>query len=260
MKFGKISRRQFVAAILLATPCVVWGDAKLLEPTCLKVRRLRLGSGNATHRLVHFSDLHHKGDRRYLQSVVATINALSPDFTCFTGDLVEKKKFLPETLEILSGLKAPVFGVPGNHDYWSEISFTSLKKSFAATGGAWLLDEARVIAGGQVNLIGITCRRGVETRLPRLPSANNILLMHYPAQATMLGDQKFDLMLAGHSHGGQVRIPFYGALKLPSRVGKYDLGLFQTGAGPLYVNAGIGYIGDNNFRFNCRPEITLIEV
>ena len=84
--------------------------------------------------------------------------------------------------------------------------------------------------------------------------------MHYPAQVKRLGGQNFDLILAGHSHGGQVRLPFYGALFLPSRVDEYNLGLFPTKAGPLYVNAGIGYIGENNFRFNCRPEITLIEM
>jgi predicted MPP superfamily phosphohydrolase len=88
----------------------------------------------------------------------------------------------------------------------------------------------------------------------------NLLLMHYPAWAKKLGSQKFDLMLAGHSHGGQVRIPFYGALFVPFAVDEYDLGLFQTAAGPLYVNAGIGYVYHYNFRFNCRPEITVIEI
>jgi len=84
--------------------------------------------------------------------------------------------------------------------------------------------------------------------------------MHYPAHAKKLGDQKFDLLLAGHSHGGQVRIPFYGAPIIPYGCDEYDLGLFQTPAGPLYVNPGIGYIFNYDFRFNCRPEITVIEV
>jgi predicted MPP superfamily phosphohydrolase len=236
------------------------GDAKLIEPAGVVVRRHRFGPRPATHRLVHFSDLHHKGDRGYLQSVVGKINALAPDFVCFTGDLVEDKKFLPETLEILSGLKAPLFGVPGNHDFRSGISFAPVRECFAATGGAWLVDEDRTLDGGRINLIGITCYRGAEARLPVNPSAKNILLMHYPAHAKTLGGQQFDLLLAGHSHGGQVRVPFYGALVLPSRVDEYDLGVFLTKAGPLYVNAGIGYIGTNNFRFNCRPEITVIEV
>jgi hypothetical protein len=260
MKLKAISRRQFLLAALLATPAAVWGDARFIEPTGVVVRRRRFSPGPPAHRLVHFSDLHHKGDRGYLQSVVGKINALAPDFICFTGDLVEDRKFLPETLEILSGLKAPLFGVPGNHEYLSGISFAVVRQCFAATGGAWLMDENRALAGGRINLIGITCNRGLDARLLPQPAVTNLLLMHYPAQANQFGGRKFDLMLAGHSHGGQVRIPFYGAVHLPSRVDGYDLGRFATPAGPLHVNAGIGYIGDNNFRFNCRPEITLIEV
>jgi predicted MPP superfamily phosphohydrolase len=260
MPLKKISRRKFIAAALLATPCAVLADTKLVEPTWLKVRRLRIGTGSATHRLVHFTDLHHKGDRAYLQSVVDQINLIAPDFTCFTGDLVEDKKFLPETLEILSGLKAPLFGVPGNHDYWCQASFAPIQKCFAVTGGAWLLDEHRVLAGGRINLAGLTCLPHIDPHLPLNPLAKNILLMHYPAHAKKLGDQKFDLLLAGHSHGGQVRIPFYGAPVIPFGCDEYDMGLFQTPAGPLYVNPGIGYIFNYDFRFNCRPEITVIEV
>jgi hypothetical protein len=74
-----------------------------------------------------------------------------------------------------------------------------------------------------------------------------------------LAGQKFDLMLAGHSHGGQVRIPFYGPIMVPYAVDEYDLGLFQTGAGPLYVTSGIGWF-PVPIRFNCRPEITVIEI
>ena len=66
-------------------------------------------------------------------------------------------------------------------------------------------------------------------------------------------------MLAGHSHGGQVRIPFYGSVIVPFLVDEYDLGLFQTKAGPLYVNAGIGWFSCP-IRFNCRPEITVVEI
>ena len=145
MKLKKLSRRRFLAALgaaLVCAPFAVAADAKWMEPTWLKVRRLRIGNGKPTHRLVHFTDLHHKGDRKYLQTVVNAINSLAPDFVCFTGDIVEEQKFLPEALEILSGIKSPMFGVPGNHDYWSRISFAPVFKCFAATGGAWLLDEA----------------------------------------------------------------------------------------------------------------------
>jgi predicted MPP superfamily phosphohydrolase len=263
LKLNKFSRRQFLAAFgaaFVCAPFAVAADARLIEPTWLKIRRLRVGDSKPTHRLVHFSDLHHKGDRKYLQTVVDVINSLAPDFVCFTGDIVEEMKFLPEALEILSGIKSPMFGVPGNHDYWSKISFEPVFKCFAETGGAWLMDASHTVGDGKINIIGASCSHANQALLPLNSSTKNILLIHYPAWAKKLGGQKFDLMLAGHSHGGQVRIPLYGAIIVPYGVDEYDLGLFQTKSGPLYVNAGIGYIYDYNFRFNCRPEITVIEI
>jgi len=259
MNLRRINRRRFFLAMLLATPCAVVADARFVEADWLKVRRLRLAAGRPRHRFVHFTDLHHKGDRAYAESVVKKINALSPDFVCFTGDLVEDAAFLPEALEILSGIKSPMYGVPGNHDYWSKAPFGDIARCFAGSGGAWLLDEARTIAGGKVNLIGASCLNANRVVPLSKPDARNILLMHYPAWVKNLGDRKFDLMLAGHSHGGQFRIPFYGPLMVPYLTDEYDLGLFQTASGPLYVNAGIGWFYAP-IRFNCRPEITVIEM
>ena len=260
MNFPRLSRRKFIAALLLATPGALMADAELLEPTWLRVRHLRVGTAPSTHRLVHFSDLHHKGDRDYLQAVVAKINSLAPDFVCFTGDLIEEQKYLAEALELLRGIQSPLFGVPGNHDFWSRISFAPIHQCFQATGGAWLLDERRKIADGRINLVGITCGHGRQVVPALNPAQKNILLMHYPAWVKKLAGQKFDLMLAGHSHGGQVRIPFFGPPVVPYGVDEFDWGHYQTPSGPLYVNAGIGYIYKYNFRFNCRPELTVIEV
>jgi hypothetical protein len=256
----KFSRRKFLLAAALATPGLMIADGRLLEPTWLKVQPVPLDGPKVGCRCVHFSDLHHKGDREYLQAVVSRINSLKPDFVCFTGDLIEQKQFLAETLELLSGIQAPLFGVPGNHDYWSRAPFATIRKSFAATGGAWLLNERRQIAGGRINLIGITYNHQSPLLEPAAPGAKNILLAHYPAWAKQLYGRKMDLILAGHSHGGQVRIPFYGPLFLPFLVDEYDMGLFHTPAGPLYVNPGIGYLHDLDFRFNCRPELTVFEV
>lgn len=258
-RFRKLSRRRFLLALALAAPAAIIADARLVEPRWLKVRRLRLAEGQPAHRLVHFSDLHHKGDRNYAQAVVKTINSCSPDLVCFTGDIIEETRFLPEALEVLSGIQAPLYGVPGNHDYWSRAPFGDIAKCFAATGGAWLLDETRDVAGGKIHLIGTSCLNAQRRLPPSRPEARNILLMHYPAWVKTLGDRKFDLMLAGHSHGGQVRLPLYGPLLLPFLVDQYDLGLFRTASGPLYVNAGIGWY-PVPLRFNCRPEITVIEI
>jgi predicted MPP superfamily phosphohydrolase len=259
MSVKNISRRKFLTASLLAGGGVC-ADATCIEPTALAVRHVRIGQRPPTHRLVHFSDVHHKGDAAYLKSAVATINALAPDFICFTGDIVERPEYLTEALELFAGLQAPLFGVPGNHDYFSGIPFEPVRKCFAATGGAWLLNASHAIPGQDIHLVGTIC---VFPQMPLAasnPQAKNILLTHYPAYVKKLVDRKFDLMLAGHSHGGQVRLPLFGSIVVPSHVDEYDLGLYQTAAGPLYVNPGLGYISHYDVRFNCRPEITVIEI
>ncbi len=259
VKPGRFSRRCFLAAALLAPPVLAVVDAKWVEPKWVKTRHFRLGNTKPTHRLVHLTDVHHKGDRAYFEEVVRKINALSPDFVCFTGDLIEKTMYLPEALEIFAGIKSPLYGVPGNHDYWSRAPFEPIAKCCAGTGGAWLLDQQRVTADGKFSIIGATC---LGSKLPPLranPATRNIFLMHYPAWIKRLRGQEFDLILAGHSHGGQVRIPFYGPIIVPFGVDHYVLGWFHTGAGPLYVNPGIGWF-PAPIRFNCRPEITVFDI
>jgi hypothetical protein len=259
VRAGLFSRRRFLIAALLAAPLLAAADARCIEPKWVRTRRLRLGSGKATHRFVHFTDVHHKGDRAYLESVVRRINALSPDFVCFTGDLIEEGRHLAEALDIFAGIKSPLYGVPGNHDYWSKAAFDGIEKCLAATGGAWLLDNQRVSGDGKFTIIGATCLHSQPAPLRANPATRSILLMHYPAWVDQLGGQRYDLLLAGHSHGGQVRIPFYGAVIVPFAVGPYVMGSFDTAAGPLYVNPGIGWF-PVPIRFNCRPEITVFEV
>ncbi len=259
MKVSKVTRRRFILAGLLLAPCGLYAEARWLEPGWLKVQRLRLTAAKPSHRFVHFTDLHHKGDRAYGESVVRAINSLSPDFVCFTGDLIEDGIHLPQALEILSGIKSPLYGVPGNHDYWSKVSFDGIKQSFAATGGGWLLDQQVLTPDGKVNVIGASCVSASQAPIPAKPGVKNIFLMHYPAWVKQLGENSYDVLLAGHSHGGQVRIPFYGPVVVPFGVDEYDLGLFQTPCGPLYVGSGIGWFLWP-IRFRCRPEITVIEI
>jgi len=256
MKTTKLTRRQFLG-LSAGTASLLTADALWIEPSAIKTRFVQIAHDRPTHRLVQFSDTHHKGDRAYLADAVKTINALSPDVVCFTGDLVEQASHLPEALEILRGIKSPMYGVPGNHDYTSQADFKVINQAFAATGGRWLLNENVILDNGEVNLIGATCS-DPKVLLP-LPGAKNVVLMHYPEFVEKLDGKNFDLIMAGHSHGGQVRLPIYGAIVLPKGTGRYDLGLFHTPSGPLYVNPGLGFV-TVDVRFNCRPEITVFEV
>lgn len=253
----RFRRGLFLRLLFYGTPAAVVADALWIEPRWLKVRTLRLAQGKPLHRFVHFTDLHYKGDADYLRATVDRINAQSPEFVCFSGDIVEDAGFLAGALEGLKRIAAPLYGVPGNHDYWSGADFSVIAAAFQSTGGRWLLDESVPVVGDAVEIVGLTCRRGVTFDAPG--ARPRVVLFHYPAWVDQLEALPFTLALAGHSHGGQVRLPFYGPLVTPFGVGSYDLGLFQTRNGPLYVGAGVGsfYL---NVRFNCRPEITVIEI
>src|SRR5690606_10755513 len=105
--------------------------------------------------------------------------------------------------------------------------FGHIADVFRQTGGAWLLDERAGAADGRVLISGHTCR---GEPLPPERGRRNIALIHYPVWADRL-PAGYDAVLAGHSHGGQVRLPFLGALVKPSGVGRYERGRFETPAG-----------------------------
>jgi predicted MPP superfamily phosphohydrolase len=258
LHLSKITRRRFLLLAALASPALVYADAKWIEPRWVKVRSIKLAHGKPSHRIIHITDIHHKGDRTYLESVVRKINALSPDAVCFTGDLIEDKQFVAEALHVLEGIKSPLYGVPGNHEFWSDAPLGDFIKPFARTGGSWLMDSQAMTVDGKIQITGVTCLHGAPAALAPRAGVKNILLLHYPLLAERVR-HKFDLMLAGHSHGGQVRLPFYGALIVPYWVGRYEVGMFRLAAGPLYVNPGLGWLL-TPIRFNCRPEITVFEV
>lgn len=251
---SRITRRRFLGLSALALPAVLGADSAALETTALRVTKLKQGAGDC--RFVHFTDFHYKGDADYAAEVVTAINGLTPDFVCFTGDLVEEAHFAADAFAFIRQIKAPVYGTPGNHDFQSGVPHSEFADAFAATGGAWLVDDSHLLPERDLELIGFG-RRGVQA-FKRQQASRQILLLHYPQIANGLG-REFDLILAGHSHGGQVRLPFFGALVLPRGVGRYEHGYYETPGGPLYVNAGIGTYRIL-FRWNCQPELTLITI
>ncbi len=248
----KISRRRFLIALpfLGAGTFAVGGlvEPRLLHKTRLDMRQLGLGL-----RIVHFSDLHYKGDAAFGKRLIEEIRALQPDYVVFTGDLVENKsrEFLSEALDLISSLPVPVFGVLGNHDPTDEASWGEYARAYKSTGGAFLNGDRMEMPGFVIH--GSQSPKGLQY----VESRPKLLLCHYPIVGDTVFEQPYDLILAGHSHGGQIRLPWIGSLVLPPGVGLYDRGYFETPAGPLYVNQGVGtYLLP--VRLFCRPEITEI--
>lgn len=249
----RVTRRQFLKRASLAVGCLAGVDGFAVEPGWLRVVRLDrtdLGLGKT---IVHFSDVHHSGNRGYFERVVAVINAQCPDLVFFTGDLVNagETRHLAEALEVCGQIRAPLYGVSGNHDPWDQASLAALAKVFAATGGAWMINQA--IDLGSFVLHASSWNRPFG----RPESRTKILLCHYPAACEHALEQPYDMILSGHSHGGQALIPLLGPVYLPRGTGRYVRGEYDTPSGKLFVSAGIGTTGIR-VRFMCRPDIAVI--
>lgn len=227
------------------------------ESRWIEVRTLNLGGEKPKLRLVHITDIHYKGDKAFAERWVRLVNGLEADCVCFTGDLIERNEWAKEALDMLSRINKPIYAVYGNHDFYGRLPMEDYRSVCRATGGDLLFNSSSALPGGAGTIHGQSGLKPVGER----PAAEglDILLYHYPKSCEHQGANRYDLQLAGHSHGGQVRLPFRGPVLLPGHVGRYDMGLFDTQAGPLYVNRGLGTYSVP-VRFLCRPEITLLHL
>lgn len=239
---------------MLGTPFLTCGYAYGIERKWLRTKHHQLNPDGV--RIAHFSDLHYKGDKSLFEGVIERIHRSDCEFAVFTGDLIDghDETYLDEALEAIASIEIPVFGVPGNHDRVDAISTERYRQAFRQTGGDWLFNETASMGGFDVY--------GTVTQ--QVPVRNGsgkkaLLLAHYPATCDRKSNSKFDLVLSGHSHGGQIRLPFFGPMILPSGVGAYDRGLFETNIGPLHVSQGVGWF-KIPARFLCPPEVSILTV
>jgi hypothetical protein len=252
-----LTRRKFIAtASTFVAGTVVAGDAFVLAPHRLRVSEISF-STQPRHRFVVWSDFHYSGDREYAQTVIDTINDAKPEFVCYLGDLIDQRGFQEEALEFITKIKVPVIGIPGNHDYSCKSSFALNRVAFGSTGGAWLVNHVANLPGVDLEIYG-SAERYVGF-VPAISTKPRVLLTHYPITARETNGKRFDAIFAGHSHGGQVRLPLYGAVVLPRYVGRYDMGRFESPGGPLYVTQGVGTY-KVHARLNCPPEIAVVTI
>jgi predicted MPP superfamily phosphohydrolase len=216
--------------------------------------------------IAHLSDLHMTGKvgREYYDAIVDETNALEPDLICITGDIVEKERCLPWIEPTLGRLRARhgKFFVLGNH----EKRLTDIAGLRALLSQAGLTDLGNrflfvTILGMDIMLAGNELPWfGTAPATPHSALCNphfRILLTHTPDQLPWARSHQFDLMLAGHNHGGQIRLPYLGALITPSKHGfRYAGGLYDEPPTLLHVSRGLG--GIHPIRLNCPPELALL--
>lgn len=272
---ARISRRRFLSgAAALAAIGALGGYAAYVEPRRLGIERItlrlpRLPDAFDGLTVVQLSDLHHGPyvDETEVGAAVDAANALQPDLTVITGDFVvafQSDHYIGSVAAQVARLRAPlgVYGILGNHDGWGY--GTLVETGIAAVGIPVLRNRAVPIerSGARLWLAGaddaITGRFDLEQTMKGVARGEAaILLAHEPDVADVAATYPIDLHLAGHSHGGQVRLPGAGPLLLPWLGEKYPMGHYRIGAMQLYVTRGVGVIAPP-VRFNCPPELTHI--
>ncbi len=269
---GKLAKG-ILAAGALGVLCMAYG--RFIEPYWLDVRQIsvsttKLAPGTPPIRVLHVSDLQSDPQSRLEDRVADAARDLSPDVIVFTGDAVNSVEALPVFRACIERLAAvaPVYAVRGNWDIWNVPD----AGQFDAPTKATVLDGRLVrvpVRGTALQLVGapMSDEDGIADALrdadPRFPT---VALFHPPHPEVVPHAHRgstVDLMVAGHTHGGQVALPFFGALITFSRHGKrYESGLYDVDGMALHVSRGVGMEGGSapRVRFWARPEITLIEL
>ena len=270
------------------TPSPVWNPlpvqrtlprllARLPGNECLQIsvdyKQLAVPRLCAAHqglRIAHLSDLHMIGhiEQRWFETVVKHVNQLEPDVIAVTGDILERElcwDWLPETLGQLRASNG-VYFILGNHDLFVDPERTRhslIEAGLMYVGGNWIDTQwngaAVAIAGNE--------RPWRQDQLDRQQSVLRdscglplkLVLAHSPDQFAWACQQEADLVLAGHTHGGQIRVPLLGAVACPSLYGtRYACGVFYRDKTVMHVSRGIS--GETPLRWNCPPEIALLEL
>lgn len=265
----------------------------LVEPNNIKIENIkieikRLPPSFQGARIIHFSDIHSKNFGERENEILEILKKLNPDFIFITGDFVDWRTQDLESCQefwkkFFRNYPGKIFGVLGNHDH-RHPKWKILKNLLEESGIEILENETKQIKrnGDFIYLIGVDDPHegydDIEKAMAEIKiEAPKILLAHSPEIFRKAKGKDIDLILVGHTHGGQINIPFITDLFIPLKYDKqYKSGLFRDYNLPkagshspdgerapnptyLYVNRGIG----TTFlpiRFNASPEITLIEL
>lgn len=258
----------------------IWGNTALMVNS-ITVSGNQIPSEFSGFRIAQISDLHNAefGEKNSL--LLNSLSESKPDMIAITGDLVDAQhtnidaalSFAEKAVQI-----APVYYVTGNHEA-SLSQYSELKTGLEAAGVIVLEDKAIQLEhnGGIVTLMGLsdpnfTIKSNIFDEVPAMISTKlndlmenkagyTILLSHRPELFDTYVSCGVDLVLSGHAHGGQFRLPLIGGLVAPNQgfFPKYDAGLYSDGGTNMVVSRGLG----NSIiplRFNNRPEIVLVEL
>jgi hypothetical protein len=262
-----VSRRNMLKALLSLgiVSGVGYVYSNRIETNLFTITRLNFRVG-LNYKIIHISDTHFDTSVYSIDSLISIIEEAEPDIIIHTGDLITTLKGYDTAIQFIERLKeiAMVYIVAGNHDHWSGWGSKGMKKDLEGLGNVYVLNNEGV-KHDEIWIIGVDDPYTYHDNLSKAiedvkGSGLKILLAHSP-QIIGKVDNGIDIILSGHTHGGQIRIPFIGPLwlPLPYEYRKYDYGLFEFGRVRMFVTRGIG----TTFfplRFNCSPEVVIINL
>lgn len=208
---------------------------------------------------IHLGMLH---TTRNLRWAVEQVARERPDLIVLTGDQVMEKRAIPDLTGLLRPLRAPlgVYAITGNHDHWE--GMRDVQNALELAGIPLLLNEHRRLEwnGAHLWLVGVDDiwdgELSFQRALDGVPEQGfKLLLGHVPDMAEEAAAYGFDLQLAGHVHGGHLRLPLLGAFVRPRYGVRYLAGLYQVGGMTMYVSRGLG---GAPLRLLCPPEIAIL--
>lgn len=271
---GRLSRRGWMRAAGLAAGIVpVAGavDGLYITPRRLLTSSLSFGTGAAEPvRVLHISDLHLRRIGTLEHRLLEAVHAAHADVIVFTGDSIDRADHLWPLDRLLGELpRGPrMFAIPGNWEYWCGVRFEALARTYDRHDVQFLVNESVEVEvrGTRIRITGLDDIRG-GTPDPRAalaaatPLPHHLVLVHSPVTrdaAPLPENHPASLMLAGHTHGGQVA-PLGIPLVRPTASGRYVSGWYRDpGLPPLYVSRGIG-TSMIPVRIGSTPELVQID-
>ncbi|MFN7160924.1 MAG: metallophosphoesterase [Candidatus Gracilibacteria bacterium] len=256
-------------ALFLIVLCIY---SRFIEPYRIKIVKTTLGTKRSKKttllRIVVCADMHlgmYKGDK-FLTRIVKEINALNPDLVLIPGDFIYEptEADLPKLFVPFKDITVPIYAVTGNHDAEEPGFISSTLVRAALSKYIHVIDNKKQIIeiqGSQYLLIGLSDIWEGETDFTIVPKEKSVLptiiLIHNPDGSYMLPDACADLVVAGHTHGGQVRVPLLYHKIIPSKYG-FNRGWYKVHNNPIFVTSGLGEVV-LPMRLGVPPEIVLVE-
>lgn len=220
-------------------------------------------------RIAHLTDLHVRRFGRREAEIAETVSRAQPHLIVCTGDYIRHPDAMPECGKLLQRLKAPhgVFASLGNWEHECFLPVLQTKRDFESWGVRLLVNESQTIevGGASIAIVGLDDPTDGHPNMQRAlrglsPDTVKIMLCHSPSIANSAWEHRIDLILSGHTHGGQIRLPGIYPFWLPRGSAQFINGRYDVNGTILYVSRGLGRTGLPRIRFRCPAELPVIEL